>query len=456
MVLSFEFVPTTTPVITPASVASTGLLCELGLISSLALGTNSTLELNVAFPYCSQQYDALLVCFNSLDIRLPPGSVHVLAVNESASGAPPVPLSPDDMPSVHTLGIAAALSADPFFAQSYQRPRYDDFARVDPRLGSLLRADLGGGAGSNCVLLSGSWFSNRVYTVRLSYPNPPATLAAGPDERIQLWVAPLSAPADMASRDQSWPFVVRGYKYGAVCGSPPQQLLPTSYNATTFDRRNSALVSVRDAAFSASARALREVAGLRSLASQICSTFAREKQALLNGTLSDQLVPGAVWLAFQRDAVALADWQLLWHANRTLWPRAPDGRRLAFPTRERGLDGRCATGWGSCVALPPPPPELSKAGVGGTGFVDSRDDFETGRSAGERKLTDRMLYETFGSYQLLPVDSDRRYRSLYTFAWMGEVLKGSGASVPCVELKHNSGPLGNPIKWKWPQKVSEL
>ena len=105
-----------------------------------------------------------------------------------------------------------------------------------------------------------------------------------------------------------------------------------------------------------------------ALAEQLCTAFAEERSNLIAGSLSDQIVPSAVWRAFQRDAAALIDWQMLWETNRSLWPKALDGRRPGFPTREHGLNGICATGWGSC----------SEADGGMVGYEDVRSEHQIG------------------------------------------------------------------------------
>ena len=93
----------------------TGLLCEIGLISSVALGDNSTLEFSFALPHVRPQYDAVLACFTAPGMALQPGGVSVASATEYHNGARR-PISADLMPEVDTLTIPDALANDPDIA----------------------------------------------------------------------------------------------------------------------------------------------------------------------------------------------------------------------------------------------------------------------------------------------------------------------------------------------------
>ena len=285
----------------------TGLLCEIGLISSVALGDNSTLEFSFALPHVRPQYDAVLACFTAPGMALQPGGVSVASATEYHNGARR-PISADLMPEVDTLTIPDALANDPYFAESYRQTRYDDIPRSDPALGDVVswNGDRDAGytrsAADNCVMLSAEWQSDRIYTVGLDYPNPPA----GAGNHLGLWIAPLSGGAGADDDPASgWSYTIRGHKYGMVCGCG------TSDDAGTTDSRSCAentgaeldgsnSLDRTTPAVEATMQGSTEPGGAfgpkrqanaaTALAQQLCDTFSAEKTKLEAGEMSDQLV----------------------------------------------------------------------------------------------------------------------------------------------------------------------
>eukprot|EP01044_Picomonas_judraskeda_P008060 COSAG03_NODE_898_length_5429_cov_1.947467_1_plen_569_part_10 len=346
------------------------------------------------------KYDALLTCFSTPRMALQPGDVAVeRAMSYDPSGLETV-ISADLLPTVDTLTIPDALANDPYFASSYRlrpsslvwalcacqssrrRPsdrerccagryryrqeRYDDFRRADRRLLELVSWNGAGdtaftrSAADNCVMLSAEWYANRRYTVELSYRNPPAPTVATAEE-ISVWLAPLSGEAALLggseewAEEVGWSYAIRGHKYGTVCGADggpdgsSSGSSALSASASSAFAASDAASQVQEFAFGdATNRARRTTAGLAALAEELCEKYGEEKTKLEAGQLSDQLVPGAMWRAFQQDSVSLVDWQVIHETNVSLYPRALDGRRPGVPTREHGIGHRCATLKGAC------------------------------------------------------------------------------------------------------------
>ena len=463
------------PLRVSGEVRATGLLCELALISSLAFDAPSTVGFSFSLPYAEPKYDALLACFTTPRVALPLGGVAVIDAMEYDSRYDTGrPISADLWPTVDTLTIPDALAGDPYFAGSYWQTRYDDFPRADPRLQDLVSWNGAGDTGytraaaDNCVMLSAEWHANRVYTLELSYTNPPAPSGGAAPGELGLWIAPLSGETATLGGDgewadeASWSYAIRGHKYGTTCGTDDggdtalRAAAGASFSAASAQR------DVQDFTFGNANNALsRTPAGLTSLAEELCDTYSAEKTRMEAGTMSDQLVPGAMWRAFLLDATALVDWQLVHETNVSLYPRALDGRRPGFPTREHGIGSRCASIKGACN------PDSGR-------LIDVR-------TVGARRKEENipaaqtilnLLGHTGGTFD--PSLADRRYRSLYTFGLIGEVLYNSAARYKCTELlltgsgsggSGGSGGgdggdetfyLGNERGGAWPTDISEL
>jgi hypothetical protein len=287
-------------------------------------------------------------------------------------------------------------------------------------------------------MLSAEWYASKSYTLELSYRNPPAPSSGGQMQDVALWIAPLRGETALLGGDGewsdevSWSYAIRGHKYGAVC------------SAGTASQ-------VRDFAFGDAVNGLRRTSdGLRDLARELCDKYSQEKAKLEAGTMSDQLVPGAMWRAFRLDSTALVDWQLIHETNVSLYPRALDGRRPGVPTREHGIGNRCATMKGACD---------QNSGR----LIDVR-------TTGARRYEDNipkaqtildLLGHIGGTFD--PSLADRRYRSLYTFGLIGQVLRSSAARYECdgllLEGAHDSTEpfyIGNERGGAWPGDISEL
>lgn len=299
---AYEWAPMEPQITTPQSVGSTGLLCELAMVASLGFGQSSSLEFTFALPTAQAKYDSLLVCFNTPGMQLAVDDVIIDSITETKTAAgPATPLSADDMLEVGqmrgakhvpdtTLNLEDALANDPYFAQSYRNSRYDDFKAVDPRLTSLVQGPSTGAAG-NCAMMSGGWLSSRVYTITLNYTNPVAPSSGGGAD-IKLWLAPMHAAAASPAHDvdEGWPYAVRGYKYGALCGGtapfnasgpwtrPPNaisQLIRTAYAPVKMPK------PVGGGPRGVTSPRLN--AGRKMIHDRVCEWFSHEKLALLNG-----------------------------------------------------------------------------------------------------------------------------------------------------------------------------
>ncbi len=458
-------ITTTPPLWTGSEVNTTGLLCLLCEVSSLAYGARSTVKYSFALPYAVPKYDALLTCFSTPRMQLQAGDVAVDRVLVAESDGIERELSADLLPTVDTLTIPDALSNDPFFATSYRRERYDDFTRAGEGLEHLVSWNgLENGEGDieytrsradNCVMLTGEWYASRRHTVELTYLNPRRDPSAAQTDEITVWIAPLTGETTLLGGDEdwanevSWSYAIRGHKYGTVCSADSSSDTVLRTSASSFSSTD-AETQVQAFAFSdASNTQKRTNAGLRALAEDLCDKYSAEKVKLEAGTMSDQLVPGAMWRAFRLDSTALVDWQLIHDTNVSLYPRALDGRRPGVPTREHGIGSRCATLKGACDR---------NSGR----LIDVR-------TTGARRKEDNipkaevilgLLGHAGGTFD--PSLADRRYRSLYTFGLIGEVLRSSAARYECTGLLLDGTQdgttfyLGNERGGVWPGDVSEL
>lgn len=452
----------TPPLYTPAQVNATGLLCMVAEISSLAYGQTSTAEVSFVLPYVESKYDALLTCFNTPRMALSAGDVTLQRVRTYDASGHETEVSAERVSSVDALTIPDALLNDPYFASSYRQERYDDFPRAHAGLAHLVSWN--GAAGSefvrsaadNCVMLSSEWYTNRRYTIELEYRNPPSPAEDAGLEEIALWIAPLSGSAAPLrgegewADEASWDYSIRGHKYGTTCSAEGSTALRNTDVVQPAFSAPDASAQVQDFAFGGAGNAKRTNEGLRSLAEGLCATYSQEKAKLEAGTMSDQLVPGAMWRAFRFDSTALVDWQLIHETNVSLYPRALDGRRPGIPTREHGIGSRCASLKGACD---------KNSGM----LIDVR---TTKARRNEKNIPHAqqilaLLGHTGGTFD--PSFADRRYRSLYTFGLIGEVLRNSAASYVCNQLllddaQDDTEPIyiGNDRGGKWPGDISDL
>jgi hypothetical protein len=422
--------------------AAAGLACELDSLTNLRYGEKSIAKFSFSPLYSPKSFQHLLVCFNTPRMQLYPENVTVVSAREhnprqaTERGLLPIPeATPSTIPDI--------LANDRYFAQSFQLVRYDDFKFFDPNLENLVQWNTKLNEKNNCVVLSSTWQFNQVYEVRLEYANPAASASILDSENIGLWIASLSMKdTDQGSVKAYVAPEMLGPKSGVVCdlngvpvtgvGAEQPRLDTTLSKTAKAGPRSYAVRTAVDEIKAQVAKipALRTSEGLTALAKSVCQEYGPAKTQMLAGAFSDQIVPDVLFASFLEKVAPLIDTATVLRVNATLWPESLDDRRRAWPTRDHGLGKICTSGWKQC---------------------DEDGSFRDWRARDPETEYVRTWME---SDERLDVHSDRRYRSLYTFKLMGNLLLASSAAYKCPALGIYT--FGTEKSGTWPKPVKEL
>eukprot|EP01052_Picozoa_sp_SAG31_P018799 SAG31_NODE_1346_length_8698_cov_1.561693_2_plen_591_part_00 len=490
----------------------TGLQCELESVSDLRYGASSVVQFSFSPLYSPRRVDHLLVCFNAprMQLQLQNVSVELLQAHDVHTG---VSRTMGTAPTVAITTIPDVLSNDRYFATSFHESRYDDFLDLDMEQGDLIGRNKQLGEQDNCLVLSDTWQFNQIFTVRLKYLNSVAPSAndQASEENIAIWIAPLGLEALPAGGEAP---VVRGPKYGAMCGvagSPGWNLTNALHSTPALDteqppgewprvdtrlRHSRCIVSnATSCAHCHYALGPTSLVGGSACTGSLCCSSCTATGVAITGpdaglewcptTRNVKSAFATVLTSVQANATTLG---LRTSAGQTSLAGSlcdhygllkmemiagqfsdqvvPTTLFLRFledasPLVDNALVFRVnETLWGQATDGRRPGWPTREHGLGrrcssGWGGCSDNGFYENARfSARENDLPSTTWIGDVGSRKV-PVYADRRYRSLYTFALMGALLQESEASFTCVKLGHSTS-IGRESAEPWPLTMNDL